>query len=190
MGNPAEARALLEVAHNTSHAWGEGWINSFVLNNLGEVARVQGDYQSARRYYYQSEVLLREMGDKGDLARLIHSLGYVAQHEGDLTRAEAQFRESLATFRVLGNKRGIAECLAAFAGLRALQDRAPLGAQLLGTAEAIMAANGAGWWPADRGEIERTRSAIQSRLEPAVFAAEWAKGQQMTWEKAVINALQ
>lgn len=187
LGNPTEARAWLDQAYVASREVGEAWINSFVLNNLGEVARVQGDYEAARRYYEESELLLRSTGDKGDLARFIHNLGYIAQHEGDIQKAEAQFTESLAMFRTLGNKRGIAECLVGFAGLRAIQGQARLAARLMGAAEAIMATNGAGWWPADRGEIERARAAIQSRLDEATFAAEWSKGQEMSLERAVAS---
>jgi hypothetical protein len=51
----------------------------------------------------------------------------------------------------------------------------------------MMSANSAGWWPADHGEIERNRAAIQSRLDEATFAAEWAKGQDMTSEQAIAN---
>ncbi|MBK8023162.1 MAG: tetratricopeptide repeat protein [Chloroflexi bacterium] len=188
LGNPAEARDWLEKAHAASRSLGEGWVESFVLNNLGEVARVEGDDATARRCYEASEALLRSMGDKGDLARLVHNLGYIAQHEGDLQKAEAQFSESLAMFRMLGNRRGIAECLMAFAGLRAVQEQAPLAARLFGAAEATMEAAGAGWWPADRGEIERTRAAIQSRLDDATFAAERAIGEALSTERAIASA--
>ncbi|MBZ0295301.1 MAG: tetratricopeptide repeat protein [Anaerolineae bacterium] len=185
MGNPVEARAWLDQAYAISRDLGEGWVHSFVLNNLGEVARVQGDYDAARRCYEESESLLRTMGDKGDLARLIHNLGYIAQHEGNMEKAKAQFNESLTMFRVLGNKRGIAECLAALAGLEAVQGQATLAAQLLGTAEAIMMENGAGWWPADRGEIERTRSTIKSRLGDEAFEEALAAGRKMTLEHTI-----
>ncbi|MBK8024972.1 MAG: tetratricopeptide repeat protein [Chloroflexi bacterium] len=118
----------------------------------------------------------------------MHNLGYIAQHEGDLQKAEAQFSESLAMFRMLGNRRGIAECLMALAGLRAIQGQAPLAARLFGAAEAAMEAAGAGWWPADRGEIERTRAAIQSRLDDATFAAERAIGEALSTERAIASA--
>ncbi|MBX3081627.1 MAG: tetratricopeptide repeat protein [Anaerolineae bacterium] len=187
LGDMVAARAWLEEADDLSRQWGEDWAHSFVLNNLGEVARVQGDYQAARRYYEESEAFLRAMGDKGDLARLIHSLGYVAQHEGNLAKAAAQFQESLAMFRALGNKRGMAECLLGLAGIRAAQGQASLAAQLFGTAETTMSASGAGWWPADRGEMKRTREAIQAQLDEATFAAELAKGAQMPLERAIAS---
>jgi predicted ATPase len=185
LGNPEAARARLDEAYAISCGWSEDWTHTFVMNNLGEVARVQGDYAAARHYYEDSEALLRLMGDKGDLARLVHNLAYVAQHEGDLQTAEAQFQESLAMFRTLGNERGIAECLLGLAGLRAVQGKAVMAAQVLGAAEATMTANGAGWWPADRGEFKRINEAIQAQLDEATFAAELAKGKDLPLERAI-----
>src|SRR5262249_46320985 len=64
MGNPTEARAWLEQAYADSRDLGEDWINSFILEHLGEVARVEGDYAAARHYYEESESLLRTMRDE------------------------------------------------------------------------------------------------------------------------------
>jgi predicted ATPase len=185
LGNPAEARDWLEKAHPLFREIGEQWGLSFVLNNLGEVARVQGNYQEAQGYYKESAALLRATGDKGDLARLIHTLGYIASHEGDNTLAEAHFRESLAMFRRLGNKRGIAECIAGLASLKVKQGKPQTGAQMLGAAEALLGASGAAWWPADRVEVENTRSILQSELNKDEFTAAWSTGQGMTLEQAI-----
>ena len=58
----------------------------FALNNLGEVARNR-DNTMSRKYYEECEALLRDSGDRGDRARVVHRLGYIAQHEGDFARA-------------------------------------------------------------------------------------------------------
>ena len=185
LGDPEEARNWLEQAYPLFIEIGEEWGLSFVLNNLGEVARVNGDYGKAHKYYKESESLLRATGDKGDLARLIHTLGYIAEHEGDDNLAEAQFRESLALFRKLGNKRGIAECIAGLASLRARQGKLQIAAQMLGTAEGLLGASGAAWWPADRVEVEKTRAILQLALGEDEFATAWKEGQGMTLDQAI-----
>ena len=129
--------------------------------------------------------MLRTTGDKGDLARLVHTLGYIAAHVDDDTLAEAQFRESLAMFRRLGNKRGIAECIAGLASLRAKQGKPQVGAQMLGAAEALLSATGGAWWPADRLEVEKTRSIVQSELSKDEFTVSWSAGQRMSLEQAI-----
>jgi predicted ATPase len=187
LGKTQEALGWLEKAYVITHELGDNWQISFTLNNLGEVARVQGDYAKARHYYEESEALLRSMGDKGDLARLVHNLGCVALHEGDAQKAETQFNESLSVFRKLGNKRGIAECLASLAGLNAAFGRSQSAARLLGAAEAMLESIGGAWWPADRGEINATRAALQASLGEADYRAESTAGRAMTLDQVLAS---
>lgn len=190
LGNPAEARDWLEEAYIMSRESGDKWMTSFALDNLGEVARVRGDYTKARGYYHESEALLRAAGEKGDLPRLVHNLGYIAMHEGDLEGAKAQFRESLLMFKESRHKRGIAECLAGLADLSARQGKLAQGAQLLGAAEAQLAAIGGVWWPADRVEIEHNRTMLLSALGEQEFKAEQEKGCQMSLNQVFANVLE
>jgi tetratricopeptide (TPR) repeat protein len=125
------------------------------------------------------------MGDKGDLARIIHNRGYVALQAGDYAEAKARFRESLTMFRRLGNQRGIAESLAGLGGLSSAQGQPRQSAQLLGAAHALMKDAGAAWWPADRIEIERILQAIRANLDVDVFDNAWAAGKDLTLEQAI-----
>ena len=163
----------------------ENWILSLALNNLGEVARVQGQYDLAWKYYEECEALLRDTRDTGDVARFVHSLGYIAQHEGDYALAESQFRKSLAMFRRLGNRRGMAECIAGLAGLKARQGNAEWGAIMLSAAEAVLKVTGGKWWPADRVEVEANQEIIRSALSEAELTAAQKKGKAMTLEQAI-----
>jgi tetratricopeptide (TPR) repeat protein len=149
------------------------------------VARAQGQYEVAREYYESSEGLLRDLGETGDLARLVHTLGYIAQHEGQGERAEALFRESLAMFQRVGNQRGIAECLAGLAGLFAEQGSVEKAAQLMSAASAIQDEAGAAWWPADRVEVERNLVLIKGALAEPAFEAAWTAGKSMTIDRAI-----
>ena len=187
LGKPQEALGWLEKAYTITRELGDNWQISFALNNLGEVARVQGDYARARHYYEESEALLRSMGDKGDLARLVHNLGCVALHEGDAQTAEMQFNDSLSVFRKLGHKRGIAECLASLAGLNAASGRPQPAARLLGCSEAMLESIGGAWWPADRGEIDATRAALQASLGEAAYRAETTAGRAMSLDQALAS---
>jgi non-specific serine/threonine protein kinase len=185
--NLEQARALYEEATIKARVLGENWVLSFALSNLGEVARLQGQYDLAGKYYGECEVLLRETGDTdtGDLARFMHNLGYIAQHEGDFIRAESQFRKSLTLFRDLGNRRGIAECLAGLAGLKARQGEALWGATLLSAAETLIQSTGGAWWPADRVEVEANQQIISSALSESELTAAQKKGKAMTWDQAL-----
>ena len=188
LGNPKQAHELHEEALAEARAIGEPWLLSFALNNLGEVARVQGRYDLARKYYEESDGLISDTGDKGDVARFVHTLGYVAQHEGDLPLAESQFRKSMMMFRELGNRRGMAECMAGLAGLKARQGQAEWGAVMLSAAESVFKITGGAWWPADRVEVEANQEYIRNALGEVQLAAAQAKGQAMTLEQALAFA--
>ncbi len=190
LGNSQQAQALLEATRTEALTLGENWVLSFALNNLGEVARTQGQYEQARAYYEQCEALLQHTGDRGDLARFAHSLGYIAQHEGDYTRAESQFRDSLVMFRQLGNRRGMAECMAGLAGLKSLQGHTEWGAIMLSAAENVLQTTGGAWWPADRGEVERSREFIRAALDENALALAQEKGRAMSLELALDFASQ
>jgi tetratricopeptide (TPR) repeat protein len=185
LGDVGAANAWLREAMPLVERTGDPWQIAFGLNNLGEVARVQGHYDQARGYYERSEAMYREADALGDHARLVHTLGYMALHDGDRERADSQFLESLAAFRRLGNKRGMAECLAGLAAVGAQSGRSEWAATLLSAAEAQMTAGGAAWWPADRIEIERTRRLLKEALGEAEFARLWEQGQGMDLEAAL-----
>ncbi|HLO31741.1 MAG TPA: tetratricopeptide repeat protein, partial [Anaerolineales bacterium] len=188
LGHTEQARACHEEALGKARVINENWLIAFALNNLGEVARTQGQYDIARKYYEECETLLPDSGDKGDRARFVHSLGYIAQHEGDYERAESQFRSSLAMFRRLGNRRGIAECLAGLAGLKARQGQTEWGAIMLSAAESVLKVTGGAWWPADRVEVERNREMMQSALSADEFAKAQKTGAAMNIDQAIAFA--
>jgi predicted ATPase len=188
LGNPEQAHILHKEAEAQARALGENWALSFALNNLGEVARTQGQFDLARKYYEESEALLYATGDKGDVARFVHNLGYIAQHEEEFELAESQFRKSLVMFRRLGNRRGIAECLAALAGLKAQQGQTTWGATLLCAAESILKITGGAWWPADRVEVERNREMMMSALGADEFAKAQKTGAAMNIDQAIAFA--
>ena len=188
LGHPDQAYAYHSKAEAVARQINENWLLSFALNNLGEVARTQGQYELARKYYEECEALLPDSGDKGDRARFVHSLGYSAQHEGDERRAESQFRKSLKMFRQLGNRRGMAECMAGLAGLKARQGQAEWGAVMLSAADSVLKATGGAWWPADRVEVEANQEFILSALGEAEWNAAQIKGRAMTLEQALAFA--
>jgi predicted ATPase len=188
LGHPDRAHDYHSKAEAAARQIHENWLLSFALNNLGEVARTQGQYDLARKYYEACEALLPDSGDKGDRARFVHSLGYIAQHEEDFELAESQFRKSLAMFRRLGNRRGIAECLAGLAGLKARQGQVEWGAIMLSAAESVLKVTGGAWWPADRVEVERNREMMRSALSADEFTEAWKKGGAMNIDQAIAFA--
>ena len=188
LGNTERARILHEEARVEARTLNDNWLLSFALNNLGEVARVQGQYDLARKYYEESDSLLTDSGDDGDKARFVHNLGYIAQYEEEFELAEKQFRKSLKMFRRLGNRRGMAECMAGLAGLKARQGQVEWGAVMLSAAESVLKITGGAWWPADRVEVERNQEMIRLALGEETYVVAQKKGAGMTLEQALAFA--
>lgn len=189
MGEREQAWAFLTKAWPAAQRQGDPWLVAFTLNNFGEVARAQGDYELARGYYEQAEDYFLRADAVGDQARLIHTMGYMALHDGDTARAGELFREALAAFRKLGNKRGMTECLAGLAAVGAVAGRAAWAATLLGAANAQLAQSGAAWWPADRVEVEHTRNLIVAALDGEDFARREAQGRALGLDEAMAYAV-
>ena len=185
LGEIGQAERWLREAMPVVEHIDDPWQIAFALNNLGEVARSQEDYDRARPFYERAEAMYREADALGDHARLVHTLGYMALHDGDAARAEQLFHESLAAFQRLGNKRGMAECLGGLAAVAAARGDAEWGAPLLAAADAQIVNSGAAWWPADRVEVERTRQQLRATLGEAEFGRLWAQGRGMSLERAI-----
>jgi predicted ATPase len=187
LGDFEQATKWLDMAMPIIKKEGDPWQMAFGLNNYGEVARAQQDYEKAEEYYRATRAFYQEADAKGDEARLELIFGYLAQHKGDYEEARALFNESLTHFRELGNKRGMAECLAGLAGLAAEQGKHAWAAPLLSAAETQLTSFGGAWWPADRVEFERTLERLQSALKEE-FKPRWTEGQAMGIEPAIAYA--
>ena len=87
---------------------------SISLNNVGQVARAQGDWSQAEAVYRESLALCRQLADRlggtpgalRDLSVSLNNVGDVARAQGDWSRAEAVYREGLALSRQLAERLG------------------------------------------------------------------------------------
>jgi predicted ATPase/DNA-binding CsgD family transcriptional regulator len=171
-----------ELDHKPGIAW--------ALNALGELARLDGDYERAKQVYEECLAISREMGDRQREALMLGCLGYVAQYQGDYGRAEALMMDSLALLRELHLRYGIVATFSlALAGPVGARGDAERAARLLGAGEALLEALGVGLQPADKLEVDRYQAAVREQLDEATFEAAWAAGRAMSLEEAVAYAL-
>jgi len=186
LGRETEALEWLDRATAIAEPIRDPWLQAFAANNKGEVARVRGDFELARRYYEETARYYKEADAKGDQARLVHTFGYLELHAGKPDLAANLFRESLEDFIELGNKRGIAECLAGIAGIAARRGQATWAAPLLAAAENLLTSFGGAWWPADRVEVETTMTLVEESIgQPGVFARLLEQGRQLTYSQSI-----
>ena len=68
-----------------------------MLNSLGEVLRMLGEYAGATDAYSESLALYQGLGDRSGIELLHTNLGYLAYNQGDLAQADAQLRDGLVS---------------------------------------------------------------------------------------------
>jgi hypothetical protein len=124
-----------------------------VLIGIGEMARLDGDYERATQAYEECRAIAREEGDKMSGAKTFGNLGYVAQQRGEYARAAELLLEGLMLFRELGTRRYICQDFAGLAGPVAAQGHPEAAARLLGASEALLEAMGTGLQAGDRRDI-------------------------------------
>ncbi|NNJ12591.1 tetratricopeptide repeat protein [Chloroflexales bacterium ZM16-3] len=75
-----------------------------VLKGGGTLANQQGDLRLAQVRYEESLEMLRDLGNRPEVAGLLNNLGMVALFRQDYAGAAPAFAESLATLRELGDR--------------------------------------------------------------------------------------
>jgi tetratricopeptide (TPR) repeat protein len=159
------------------------------LNVLGELARLDGDYERAAKVYEECIAVSRETGDRHREAIMLGNLGYIAFHQGDHERAEVLALEALNLLREPKLEYPIAIVVAMLGGPVAAKGDAERAGRLLGASEALLETMGVGLQPADQFEIDRYVAAVREQLDEVAFEAAWAAGRAMSLEEALAYAL-
>ncbi|MDX1624033.1 MAG: tetratricopeptide repeat protein [Gemmatimonadota bacterium] len=157
-----------------------------VLNNMGEIARIQGDLERARSLYLR---ILEESPVVSDPEILHFNMGQTAIELGEFAEARDQFLASLRValetnpgyvhFGILG----IAQALAG-------TGRHARAALLFGAAEAERERAGWVFHDADLAPIEGSIETIRKALDAEELDELWKRGRAMNEEEAVALALQ
>jgi non-specific serine/threonine protein kinase len=160
------------------------------LNLIGELARLDGDYDRAGKAYEECLTLCRQSGNIVREAYALGNLGLISQHKGDYQQAEARIKKALDLFYFIKNKYPLALTLAFFAGPVASQGNPERAAQLLGASDGLLKAMGLAQQPSDQPVIERYEAAVREQLDEGAFNSAWEKGQAMSLEQAIAFALE
>ena len=160
------------------------------LNQMGEFARLNDDYDRAGKAYEECLAFCRESGDVQRKAFALGNSGLVANHQGDYKQAESRIKEALELHRDLNAKYPFAMDLAFLAGPITAQGNPERAAQLLGASEALLKAMGLGQQPQDQPIVDQFEAAVRQQLNEEAFKAAWEKGQSMSLEQAIAYALE
>ncbi len=74
-------------------------VRGMALYMIGYMQFIQGDYTSARAQLGESATIMRALGDRANLAHVLHPLGMSAQFQNDYVEARAYLKESIELYR-------------------------------------------------------------------------------------------
>jgi predicted ATPase/DNA-binding SARP family transcriptional activator len=177
-GDDARAAAVTAEATALFRRTGQPRGFGHLYNGLGEVARVRGDLERARRLHTEALAILREIVGWS----VPHSLTQLARAEarlGDLDTAEAHLREAADLLRTSPQPTTVASVLVGAALVAVGRDQPEEAARLLAAAEAVHARVGVTPIGAERHEAGLVAEAVRARLDADALAAAQAAGQAL-----------
>ena len=162
---------------------------AYALSTLADVFRAQGDPGRAATLLEESLILFRRLGHAWGIVHTLASLGSVACETGHDTRASRLYEESLELGRRAGLKPDILPCLEGLARVATTQGRMEQVARLCGATAVLREEMGIPLPPADRAEHDRVVATTRAVLGEDAFAAAWARGQALSLEGAIAEAV-
>jgi predicted ATPase/DNA-binding SARP family transcriptional activator len=185
-GAADQAEAICASAGGAGDAWVLG------LSHLlrGEIARLQGDYNSAFAAYSRALEAFETVGDQYYIAPCYANIGQVHQYLGRCVEASACFRQALQLSLRLRDNKGLAHGLEKLAAVRAQQGDLAAAARVLAAAEAFRESICCPIEPFDLPDLERAAAHIAGGLEAEALAAARAQGRLMSLDEAIAEALE
>jgi predicted ATPase/DNA-binding SARP family transcriptional activator len=156
----------------------------YPLMAAGHLARASGEPGEAARRYRQALDVLDQVSDDAlgrptAQAMTLTLLGRLALDSGRPADAERLYREALDAAGIARDRRLVPRLLQALAGAVAAaeDDRCGEAAELLGRADALLAAAGGPLAPPDVDEVDQLAADLRERLGEEAYAAAYDRGQ-------------
>jgi tetratricopeptide (TPR) repeat protein len=160
-----------------------------VLNNVGEVARLSGDFERARRALDECLSIGRELDAKRLVADTLNGLGRVECDLGRFERARELVGEAVAMHRALANRGGLVETLESLAIIAAETGETARALAAAAAAERARRAISAPALPVVVDELRRRVEARRDGLSAEAVERALAEGAASTLDAAIDAAL-
>ena len=184
LGRYAEARTALEEGITLSISIGDRWLLGLAYRGLGSVAQAQGEHAQALDLFDESLDILKELGVRQDVARVLAEASRSVFALGDDARAEQGWYEAL---RLATETQGIfiaLDALVGLAGLRAKRGEREQALELL-----LIVLKHPASTQYTRGHAEQLRNELKTQLTRQQVEAVQARTQTKTFEAVVDEIL-
>lgn len=159
------------------------------LTIIGELARMQGDYDRAGRVYQVALDINYEMGDAYREAILLLNLAYVSHHNEDYQEEEELIKQALKLEGEFKTTYFTAICLDALAMPIEAKGDPERAAVILGVSQSLLDSMGIERQAADQHEINRVLDSLHEHLDKATYERAWTEGQTMSPEESITFAI-
>ncbi len=109
--DPEQATPFLEEGLALTREQGHKELEGWLLNSLGQVNLLGGNYARAGQRFAESLLLFQNAGDPAGTATVLLYQGILACHQANYVQAEDLLRQSLPLLRELGDAVGVARGL-------------------------------------------------------------------------------
>jgi len=157
-------------------------------NDLGELARLEGDYARAVELFKENMPLARQVGGE-ELGVALHNLGQVEMQRANFARAQELFVEGMNINRAANRDWRVLEFLAALAELASAQNKMERAATLTGAVEALLEQQALNLTPADRKTFDHYAAKTRALLGDVEFSSMLERGRAMSLQAAAEYAL-
>jgi hypothetical protein len=152
------------------------------LNVLGDIPRLEGEYDEARNFHGRAAAMAEELGWHGLVPSMRHNLAWALHGVGDDERAIAYFSATVREFQRMGDVRGVAECLV---GLACAVPRPSAAAQLFAASVTLLAASGMTLSHPNQREYDRESAQTRLVLGEEAWQVAWAAGVKLSLDQAL-----
>jgi tetratricopeptide (TPR) repeat protein len=163
------------------------------LNNLGEMARLDGDDNQAEQYYRESLAIQQRYSGQTTLLTPQLNLGYIMLHRGQARQALAMLRETGAVLREQDlHSYSLGLVLLIAAGARGQLGEWQTGIRLLGSCVATMERLNVAFVVldyVDQYEYDLIQAELRKQCDEATFETLWAEGHAMPFHEALAYVL-
>jgi predicted ATPase/DNA-binding CsgD family transcriptional regulator len=159
------------------------------LNIIGELARLQGNFDRAERAYMECLEIARQTGDTLREAMQAGNLAFLALAAGDIDRAEVLILQGLSLSLEMEYRPLIISYITYLASLLSAQGKLERAARIIGMAERLLDTYGITLQLSDQPMFDDSKVSVIERLGSESYQTAYEEGQAMSLADAVTHAL-
>jgi len=185
-----DAAALYFTESDVHARLTEVWsIRGAALDNLAELAQMQGDTMRATMILEEALELSRTLGVAWIIAKNATMLGHLACQQHNYALAKKRYRESLTLYSSFAHPAFTAQCVEGYAAVLCAEGNYMQVTRLCAAAATLREQAQTPLSKDERESFEQTIAAAKAALDEQAFVREWAVGASLLHDEVIDYAL-